>query len=135
MKEHRQESVAALERHAQNGASLKLHVDDGGECIVLPPDAVKHLLSILKAYAQGHDVAITRLYAEMTTMEVAHYLDMPAKFVVELLEKGELPYHRVGRHRRILRKDAEAYRQKEYEKTMEALDFITAESQAMGLYD
>ena len=71
----------------------------------------------------------------MTTMEVAHYLDMPAKFVVELLENGELPYHRVGRHRRILRKDAEAYRQKEYEKTMEALDFITAESQAMGLYD
>ena len=135
MKEHRQETIAALERHAQNGASLKLHVDDGGECIVLPPDAVKHLLSILKAYAQGHDVAITRLYAEMTTMEVAHYLDMPAKFVVELLEKGELPYHRVGRHRRILRKDAEAYREARDKELHEVLDFLTAEAQALSLYD
>ena len=129
-------TIATLERYAQNGASLKLHVDGGGgECIVLPPDAVKHLLSILKAYAQGHDVSVTRLYAELTTGEAAKLLRVSRPYMVKLLESGELPFHKVGRNRRVLREDVMKYKLKRRKKRKAILAELTAEGQALGLYD
>ena len=129
-----QEAADVLARHAHDGQNLTLQTADG-ECLALPPRAVECLKSVLRALADGHDAEVTRLYAEMTTMEVADFLDMPATSVFELMESGAIPFYKVGRNRRIHRKDAEAYREA-YEKELhEVLDILTAEAQALDLYD
>ena len=60
-------------------------------------------------------------------------MNVSRPFVVGLVEKGELPCHKVGRHRRIplaavlaLNSKADADREK-------ALDFLAAESQRLKL--
>jgi excisionase family DNA binding protein len=61
--------------------------------------------------SQGSGVSIIPIQAELTTQEVADLLNVSRLFVIKLLESGEIPYHKVGTHRRIHFKDAIAYKQ------------------------
>jgi hypothetical protein len=56
-------------------------------------------------------------------------------FLIKLLEKGVLPYTKVGTHRRIQFGDIMAHkRQRDAERT-HALDELAALNQEMGLYE
>ena len=55
---------------------------------------------------------------------------------MKLLEQGELPYHKVGTHRRILAQDLLTYKQQIDMQRHQALDKLTALSQELGMgYD
>jgi hypothetical protein len=52
-----------------------------------------------------------------------------------LLKAGDLPYHKVGSHRRIYLKDLTAYRKRRELARKAALDSIAKEALESGLYD
>jgi hypothetical protein len=52
---------------------------------------------------------------------------------VNLLERGEIPYKKVGSHRRILLKDLMRYDDKVKKKRAKQLDFLTKQSQVLDL--
>ena len=131
------ESSIVLARHVQKGKNLKLHVADGmpDEVIVLPAPVVALLLGTLRMMAKGLGVALTPLHSELTTRQAADILNVSRPFLVKLLESGDIPFHKVGRHRRIRREDVMNYKQKLRRDREAILDKMVAEAQEMGLYD
>ena len=103
--------------------------------IVLPPGAVALLKDILEAMAAGHGMTLIPQHAELTTMEAADILNVSRPFLIKLLETGDIPFRKVGRHRRILMEDLMAYKDKSDRQSRAAMDELVALSEELGLYD
>lgn len=102
---------AALERlhGVMNGTERPALVGREGVHIELP-DPVFHLLvRVVNAMRSGQRVVLTPENESLTTQAAANLLGCSRPFLVGLLEKGALPYHTLGTHRRVLLKDALAY--------------------------
>jgi excisionase family DNA binding protein len=65
------------------------------------------LLADLRA---GNSVTILQSRHELTTIEASKILGMSRQFLVQLLEKGEIPFHKIGTHRRLYVRDVMAYK-------------------------
>jgi excisionase family DNA binding protein len=72
---------------------------------------------------------------EMTTNQVAEFLDVSRPFVIKLIKRGELPCRMVGKHRRIPSGAAADYRDKMFQQARTAADEMAQMSQDAGLYD
>ena len=131
------ESSIVLARHVQKGENLKLRVadDEQEEVIMLPASVVALLLGILRMKANGLGVALTPLHSELTTGQAADLLHVSRPYLVKLLEAGDIPYHKVGKHRRVRREDVMTYKNAIDQRREAILDELVAESQALGLYD
>jgi excisionase family DNA binding protein len=64
---------------------------DGRERISIPPGAVRLFLDALTQLGQGRAVTIAPGKVELTTQEVADYLNMSRPYVVKLINSGKLP--------------------------------------------
>jgi excisionase family DNA binding protein len=96
--------------------------------------ALKLLIEILKQMASGNAVSIVPLRKEVTTHEAADILNVSRPFVIGLLEKGDIPFRKVGTHRRIPLAALLEYKCKTDAVQDEALDFLAAQAQELKLY-
>ena len=131
------ESSLTLARHALASKSLTLNIvdEEQDEPIVLPAEAVALLLGILRMMASGLGIALTPLHSELTTKQAADILHVSRPYLIKLLDAGDIPYHKVGTHRRIRREDVMTYKRKFRQEREAFLDRLVAESQELGLYD
>ena len=70
-----------------------------------------------------------------TTQAAANYLGMSRQHLVDLLENGVIPHHKVGTHRRVTFKDLLTFEKERDKSRREALDRLSDEVLAAGLYD
>ena len=103
------------------------------EPVVLPAAAVRLLGALLAELAKGNAVTLMPLHAELTTQEAADLLNVSRPFMVGLLESGQLPYHKVGTHRRVLLADLMIYKRRRDEQSEAALRELAALSQELKL--
>ena len=97
-------------RGAGRGAlSLQL-LDDQTARLDLPAPAVRLLQESLHELGQGHAVRLLPQAVELTTQQAAEMLGVSRPFLVKLLESGQMPYRKVGTHRRVLSSDLVAYK-------------------------
>lgn len=122
-----------LRRASRHGTSLTLQSESMTEPIVLPIEAVAALQSALDDLAAG--ISVEGPAEEITTQELADMLNVSRPFVVSLLESGLIPFRKVGTKRRVLRADALRYKQVDDERRYDAMRALTAESEALGLYE
>ena len=80
-------------------------------------------------------MSLVPLKQELTTQEAANLLNVSRPFLIKLLEQGEIPYIKVGSHRRIRFEDLMAYRQQRDLKRRQSLKELTQFSQHEGFYD
>jgi excisionase family DNA binding protein len=92
-------------------------------------------LEALSQIAQGNAIRLIQIRRELTTHEAADLLNVSRTYLIGLLDKGEIPYHLVGSHRRIGLADLLAYREKNDRRRKEALASIAAEAQELKLYE
>lgn len=78
--------------------------------VEVPPEVAGVLLRVLSFMAAGHAVTIPPIEAELTTQKAADLLGVSRPYLIQLLDKGLIPYHRVGSHRRIKAADLMHYR-------------------------
>lgn len=89
---------ARRERHP----SLK--AKDGTE-IRLPQAIFDLLVKVVQEMRHGKAIVLMPEQETFTTQAAANMLGMSRQHFVGLLEKGQIPFHRVGSHRRVYFKD------------------------------
>jgi excisionase family DNA binding protein len=85
-------------------------VGPDGKTEILPNNLYSFLLRLLADLRAGHSVTILQSKHELTTVEGSKILGVSRQYLVQLLEKGELPFHLVGTHRRMYVRDVMAYK-------------------------
>lgn len=116
------------------GPTARLRVVDGDQTIEVPVAALRMLVDILANMAAGNAMSLVPIHAELTTQQAADFLNVSRPYLVGLLERGELPHHKVGTHRRVYFRDLLAYRETRLKKSKEALGELARLSQELGLY-
>ena len=123
--------VSLLRREAK--LSLRALADRQEETIEIPLSAFRLLSDILTEMAKGNAVTFIPVHAELTTQRAADFLNVSRPYLIDLLEQGTIPFHKVGTHRRILFKDLVEYKTQIDKKRLEALEALSQADQELGL--
>jgi excisionase family DNA binding protein len=105
---------------------------DRTDIVAISDDAARLLRDLVHELAQA-EISPATPKVWLTTQEAADRLHVSRPFLIGLLEKGEIPFRKVGTHRRILFTDLAAYKRRSDEARLNALDELAAEAQALGL--
>lgn len=121
---------------AKRKRPLKVRIQLGeasAETISIPESAFRMLNNILTEMSKGNSVSLIPVHAEMTTQQAADFLNVSRPFIVEQLDQGQIPYRKVGTHRRILFKDLLCYKQAMTKNRLQALDELAAQAQELDM--
>jgi excisionase family DNA binding protein len=125
-----------LSRALKRRRSISIRLSGSENDLRLPSAAAPLLIEILDQMSKGKTVEVLATDVEISTQRAADLLHVSRPFLIELLEKKEIPFRRVGSHRRIRLGDVLAYKRRIDEQRMGALDELTQMSQELGLgYD
>jgi excisionase family DNA binding protein len=107
----------------------------GGQRLDLPDSVLRLLKEIVRNMQLGRAIVLIPENRQLTTQRAADLLGVSRPHLIKLLDTAELPYHKVGSHRRIYLKDLAAYRKRRDAERKAALDQIAKEAFDSGLYD
>jgi excisionase family DNA binding protein len=111
--------------------TINVEVGDN-EALVVPRPVAVMLAQVLALLANGQGVQIMPDGAMLTTQQAADAMNVSRPYLIGLLERGEIPYGTVGRHRRIAFADLMEYKRKDDQRRRAALDELTALSEELG---
>ena len=142
-KPSKKEQIAAMESYNALAATLEglhsenpeIEIEETSEKIKIPLKALKLLAKILKATSQGKPISVVPIATEMTTQAAAELLGCSRPHFVKLLEKGQIPYTMVGRHRRVKFQDVMDYKKAMKLKQEQFLIDMMKSDEELGLYD
>jgi excisionase family DNA binding protein len=106
-------------------------VGPDGERIELPPSAVEALKVVVDALTRGQSVTLVSQDKELTSQAAADMLHVSRPHLIKLLDQGEIPFHRVGTHRRIRLEDVLAYRDRRRAERKAGLDELARLSEKL----
>lgn len=99
---------------AQAGQDAKLRfLDDDKQPVevTLTPGLSDLLMELLRHVGSGDAVTLVPVSKELTTQQAADILNVSRPYLISLLDKGEMDYTLVGRHRRIKAEVLFAYKE------------------------
>ena len=106
-----------------------------GTQLELPGEVFEVLREVVAALSQGLAITVTPHQTVLSTSEAAQLLGVSRPTLVRLLEAGEIPFDKPGRHRRVRLADLLAYQQRSRCKRAALLDQMVADAEEAGLYD
>jgi excisionase family DNA binding protein len=104
----------------------------GDDALVVPRQAAVMLAQILGFLANGQGVTVTPSNAMLTTQQAADFLNVSRPFLIRLLEAGEIPFERVGTHRRVAFGELIQYKGHDDQERRRAADELTELGQELG---
>ena len=117
-----------------NVPALRLVTDDNHhEMIAIPPGALRLLVDMLTQLGQGRAVTVLPQNAELTTQEVADYLNVSRPYGVKLIEEERLPARKVGTRRRVAFEDLLRFDEQQRARQRAALDELARIDAELGL--
>lgn len=139
----KEEQKTALKSYDALASALKnvnsdypeIEIEETNDRIKIPLKALKLLAKILKETGAGRPISVVPIATEMTTQAAAEYLGCSRPHLVKLLEKGEINFTKVGKHRRIKYQDLVNYKKKLKAGQRKLLIEIMKADEDEGLYD
>ncbi|MBI3790437.1 MAG: helix-turn-helix domain-containing protein [Gemmatimonadetes bacterium] len=123
------EALRSLSRAVHHRGDIKtvaVSAHGGAEAPAeIPRLAFELLLEALGHIVDGNAVTLVPVHATLTTQQAAGLLNVSRPFVIKLLDQNELPYHKVGRHRRIKAEHLFAYKRRRDEASRRALSELS----------
>ena len=100
--------------------------------LVLPGPVLQVLLNVLSEMGQGNAISLIPHHQEVSTQEAADLLNVSRPHLVKLLEAGDIPFRKVGSHRRALLTDILKYKEAIDADREKSLDVLVEHSQSEG---
>jgi len=124
-------ALAKLLREKPEEDRAQVRMD--GLDLILPRKAIELLRDILAEMAQGNAITLMPIQAELTTQEAANMLNVSRPHLIKLLESGELPYFKVGTHRRVRLNDLLNYKARRSVDSEQALQALVDQAQDLDM--
>jgi len=105
-----------------------------GEEILLPDSIYQALRQVIHMMAAGQVISLVPYEHYLSSQEAADLLNVSRPYLYTLLEQGEIPYIKVGTHRRIQFEDLIQYKQQRDGQRRQALSELATFSQELGFY-
>ncbi|WP_028871686.1 helix-turn-helix domain-containing protein [Psychroserpens burtonensis] len=139
----KKEQIAAMASYNALAATLEglhsenpeIEIEETSEKIKIPLKALKLLAQILKATSQGKPISVVPIATEMTTQAAAELLGCSRPHFVKLLEQGDIPFTKVGKHRRVKFEDVINYKKAMKLKQEQLLKDMMKSDEELGLYN
>ena len=134
--EEERSAIASIEEYLESkrGRAARL-VGPSKDGVPIPSSLRRVIVAAARQLADGNGVSIMPVTAEVTTQQAADLLNVSRPFVVGLLDKGEIPFHKVGTHRRIRLRDLVAYKRRRDASRRAVIDRLATEAQELGIYE
>lgn len=114
--------------------TLSLSLEGGKvQNVTLAPALAASLLEVLRLVSSGRGFRMIPVGSELTTQQAADLLNVSRPFLVKLLEEGEIPFTKTGRHRRVRANDLFAYKEKRDATRSDALGDLARTDAEEGL--
>ena len=84
------------------------------------------LVTVADQLSRGRAVLVAPCDIELTTQAAADMLGISRPTLVKLLESGDIPFTKVGRHRRVLLSDLSNYAKERHAQTLRDLDDLAS---------
>ena len=82
---------------------------------------------------QGNAGILLPVHSELTSQQAADLLNVARPFLIERLNQGEIPFRKVGIHRRIRLHALMGYQQAIDQQRVTVLDELSAQAQVLGM--
>jgi excisionase family DNA binding protein len=105
-----------------------------GEEIPLPDSIYRALRQVIHMMAAGQVISLVPYDHYLSSQEAADLLNVSRPYLYTLLEQGQIPYIKVGTHRRIQFEDLIKYKQQRDGQRRQALSELALMSQEFGFY-
>jgi len=110
-------------------------ITPNGYQLEIPYSILALFKNVVETLNNGNALTIIPMHKELTTQQAADILNVSRPYFIKLLETGEIPFKKAGKHRRISMIDLLEYKSKRDGTRKENLDDLAKLSQDLGLYD
>lgn len=131
------EQMLDLSRFLGDLPSPAMLLGPDGQQVPLPEEAFEILCKVADAMRMGKAITVAPVDQLLTTQEAANFLGISRPTLIKLLEGGQIPFQKPagGKHRRVTLQHLVAYQDEKKKQRREALDALTADAAANGLYE
>jgi excisionase family DNA binding protein len=109
--------------------------DVDGKSTEIPEALYKMLVHVIKQVKQGRAIIMMPEDETFTTQAAANFLGVSRQHLVDLLEDGKIPFHKVGSHRRAYFRDLKKYADERDSERRESIDKLFDEVTKADKYD
>ena len=115
--------------------SAPMLTNPDGPPIELSPALYQALKEAAEILLRGDAVVISPVHRQLTTTEAADLLNISRQYLTRILDRGDLSFQLIGRHRRIKLSDLLAYKTRRATARRTIIDELTTQSEHLGVYD
>jgi excisionase family DNA binding protein len=106
-----------------------------GEEMLLPDSVYQVLRQVTHLMAAGRAISLVPYDHYLSSQEAAELLNVSRPYLYTLLDQNQIPFIKVGTHRRIKFEDLMAYKQHRDNQRRQSLSELAASSQELGFYE